>query len=48
MSVWIKHLLHNFLHPVDWELERYLASASDNVDLERRMRDWERTRRSPF
>ena len=38
----IKQWLQHFLHPVDWELERYLAGAADCADLEHRMQDWAR------
>lgn len=45
MSIWIKHWIHAFLHPVDWELERHLAGAADRADLEHRLREWERRER---
>ena len=34
-----------WLRPVDWEMERYLSGASDCIELEHRMREWERRQR---
>jgi hypothetical protein len=43
---WIKNLFSNLTRTAssDWEMERYLSQAVDGVDLERRMREWDRTR----
>ena len=42
---WIKNLFSKLNSPtVDWEMERYLSQSVDGVDLERRMREWERNR----
>ena len=38
----LKQWLQHFLHPIDWELESYLAGAADCADLEHRMQAWAR------
>ena len=48
MTTRIKHWLHLFLHPTDWELESYLAGAANCADLEHRMQEWSRRSRPRF
>ena len=51
MTSRIKHWLHQFLNPTDWELESYLAGAANCAncaDLEHRMQEWSRRSRQRF
>lgn len=43
---WINDLFLNIRRrsSYDWEMERFLSQAADGVDLERRMREWDRRR----
>ena len=42
MIIWIKQWTKRFFRPVDWQFERYMASATDRADLEHRQQAWAR------